>query len=37
MKINKINKSRMIIQQTTQEGAGASNMPGIKNNIVIND
>ena len=35
MKINKINKSRMIIQQTQQEAS--VNMPGIKNNIVIND
>ncbi len=34
MKINKVNKSRMIIQNSQQEGVA---MPGIKNNIVIND
>jgi hypothetical protein len=36
MKINKVNKSRMIIQNSQQEGA-IPGIPGIKNNIVIND
>jgi hypothetical protein len=36
MKINKVNKSRMIIQNSQQE-APIPGIPGIKNNIVIND
>jgi hypothetical protein len=40
MKINKLNKSRMIIQQSQQQQVPPQGIPAIndkKNNIVIND
>jgi hypothetical protein len=40
MKINKLNKSRMIIQQSQQQQVAPQGIPAIndkKNNIVIND